>query len=952
MRCLAVATLLFVTTASSAQQTPPRRDPVGPDRPLAEKLRSPRDTLQTLYYSVDVYDYFPALICDAVACLELCNSMPADSASAALLAVQAEAVLKSLDIPLGSVPFAPTGEAVTWSVPGEGKDPPMPVVLARGKDGLWRFDAKTVEAMPVMHRIITARQKDLLADRAALRENYTDARSTMKRFMSDAYTGNFAAAALALDLSRLSTTERRERGPALAQMLAFVLQRRGYAYSQLLPNNPTAPAFTWHADADGRITLDRIRYPEGKDAWQFNRYTVANLPRMYAAAQRAAPDARYVRLGLVIPPLQADGSAAAAAKRPTTVPERLGSPRALVRSFFKAMDTAETSDERLTEALDCMDLGAIPDADRRALGATQAGKLEAILRALQLDIAGIPDAWDAPSTTLSDARGLKVDLTRQKDGCWRFTESTVTRIPELFAKLTPKERADRERSGQFDSARDTVVTLIDATHRDEYARAARCLDLSDYLPGAQAEIGRVLAYKLKFILDRTGRIYPQEVPDDPDGARYSLYRGPLGRIVLGKKADGPRKNAWLFTSETVDQIEPMYRAVADRPPDPSLADVPEAQRGADFWEVPGLWLRQRLPAVAQMPLGPFDAYQWGGLILAITLSGCIAHLIISRFHCMAAWILRKSGSNLTTGYVSEKLRPLTFLAGLWMLFNVLTLLDLPTDLLDGVLALKKFLLAGLFGWLGCRLVDLILAIYSGTEMLKPHRSLGDMIAPVTVRAAKSAVVLCVVVYVIYQVGQRDLLGRFLTGLGVAGLAISLAAQDALKSFFGTLLLIGERSFKIGDRIIVGGLEGVVEQVGFRSTRLRTGEDSLLTIPNSVIANASIDNMGVRSFRRFKATVLLHYRTPIERVTALRDRLEHWLSEHPGVRPGKTDVAIQKLADNGVELSLSLYLAAADSTAEHRLRDEINVEVLRAAAEEGVGLAAAGAPPAALVAKAA
>ena len=72
-----------------------------------------------------------------------------------------------------------------------------------------------------------------------------------------------------------------------------------------------------------------------------------------------------------------------------------------------------------------------------------------------------------------------------------------------------------------------------------------------------------------------------------------------------------------------------------------------------------------------------------------------------------------------------------------------------------------------------------------------------------------------------------------------------------------------------------------------------------------------------------------------------------------MRPGKHRRAlIQKLADNGVELSLSLYLAAADGAAEHRLRDEINVEVLRAAAEEGVGLAAAGPPPAAVVAKAA
>src|SRR5439155_10628988 len=135
-------------------------------------------------------------------------------------------------------------------------------------------------------------------------------------------------------------------------------------------------------------------------------------------------------------------------------------------------------------------------------------------------------------------------------------------------------------------------------------------------------------------------------------------------------------------------------------------------------------------------------------------------------------------------------------------------------------------------WFGLRLIDLVMAVYINSEFLKPHRSLGDMIVPVTMRLTKGITLIVVATYVVYQIGQGDMLGRFLTGLGVAGLAASLAAQDALKSFFGTLLLIGERSFKIGDRIIVGGQEGVVEQVGFRSTRLRTPEDSLLTIPNS------------------------------------------------------------------------------------------------------------------------
>jgi len=118
-----------------------------------------------------------------------------------------------------------------------------------------------------------------------------------------------------------------------------------------------------------------------------------------------------------------------------------------------------------------------------------------------------------------------------------------------------------------------------------------------------------------------------------------------------------------------------------------------------------------------------------------------------------------------------------------------------------------------------------------------------MIIPVSMRISKLVVILVVATYMVYQIGHIDLLTRFLTGLGVAGLAASLAAQDALKSFFGTLLLIGERAFKIGDRINVAGKEGVVEQVGFRATRLHTAEGSVVNIPKAVIASVPIDNMG-------------------------------------------------------------------------------------------------------------
>lgn len=812
------------------------------ERPLTEKLRSPRDTLQTLYYAVDVYDYEPSIIADAVACLDLGDSMPPDSASAALLAVQLESILTNLEIPLAGVPDRADSEPIIFKLP-EDRTKSRDLTMRRGSDGLWRFDRATVDAIPAMQSISLSRQKNLQSERLLLREAYTDPRATMRRFLADALAGDFAAAAKALDLSALSSADRRDRGPALAQQLAFVLQRRGYTYTQMLSDNPNGPPFTWHADRDGRIILERVHPAEGKDAWLFSRLTVNHVPQMYAAAQNAQPDLKFVRLGRVVPPLPADGRTTNLRERPKTVPPRQGSPRAVLKAFFRTMDDADTNDSRLADALPFLDLGAIPPADQKTLGGRLAVQLEAVLRKLQIDLATIPEDWDASTVVLGENRGLKVEISRGRDGIWRFNEATVAQMPVLFDKLGARDRADRENFAQFDTARDTVVTFLNSVNQGDLDLAGRCLDLADFNGGARDEIGPVLAAKLKYVIDRMGRVYVQEVPDEPEGPRYVVKTGEFGKVVVARRSAEPRKGSWLFTPETVAQIERMFRDARNTPVDRSLGKRANIRHEPLPAEAPGVWLRLRMPPWALTHFAGLDAYQWIGLFAAATVSWWIARAGKSIVHRLVSWSLHASGSRLTTSYVASKLKPVTWIMAFWIAFQLLETLDLPVNVLNDVLPFKKFLLAGLLGWLGCRIIDLTQAVYADSELLRPHRSLGDMIAPVTVRAAKTIVVLLVATYVIYQVGQGDLLGRFLTGLGVAGLAASLAAQDALKSFFGTLLLIGERSFKIGDRIIVGNQDGIVEQVGFRSTRLRTANGSVLTMPNSTIASAAIDNRG-------------------------------------------------------------------------------------------------------------
>src|SRR5262249_33783454 len=280
----------------------------------------------------------------------------------------------------------------------------------------------------------------------------------------------------------------------------------------------------------------------------------------------------------------------------------------------------------------------------------------------------------------------------------------------------------------------------------------------------------VLALKLKYVLDRIGRIYAQEVPDRPDGPRYVLYRGELGRIAVDRRVNDPDKGLWQFTPETVKQIERMFLAVSGRPVDESQQDNSQALAAPRFQDAPGVWLRLKLPAWAQARLGALALYQWLGVCLAALagwLGARLTLLIVSR---VAAGLLRRGGSELSVTFVASALRPLTWLAAAWAFFLLLSGLDLPVAAAGTIFAAEKFILAGLAGWLGLRLIDLSMGIYTNTEALRPHRNLGDLIVPVSVRLGKGGVILVVATYVVYQIGEGEVLGRVGTRPGGAGLA--------------------------------------------------------------------------------------------------------------------------------------------------------------------------------------
>ena len=896
-----------------------------------------------MYFAISGYDRSPGLIANAIDCLDLTALDPAmRERDAALLAHQLEFILNRQAIPLYSESPIGRTERTAWCwtrwpvsrsfwpdrPTADGGSTPRP---SGGSGG--GFHGK----------LASVGEHQAQEGRAAMAEGRTDPSATMRSFAGAAMgRRDFAAAARCLDLRDVPPKLRASEGAQLARELAFVMQRCGFLFSQEVPNHPDGYRYVWHSNHRGRIMLERVRMPEGRDAWLFSRGTLRNLDALVENHRATAPDPRYATIGVVIGEDVLAAGKDAKVPAPAGVPEELGSPRKALRSFFQSMDELEFDADQSEKLLACLDLGAIPPEDRAGIGLRLAAKLEAVLRRLNVELVTVADTWEADPLVLGRDTEWQVTLARGNDGAWRFDRETVSRVSDMFERLTPEEKSARERRSNFHSAQQTMRTLIHASNAGDLALAARCLEELDGVPqGARSELGPILACKLKYVLDRIGRIVLEEIPSEADGPRYYFHRSTLGRIDLVRSAEGARVGDWLFSRETVAQIEEMFLVAFDHRLAPGLSPDRGIRAGLSPGLVPSLWLRSRLPAWLRGRVAGLEVYQWIGLIVALAGCGIASWLGLRVLERVAQFALFRGGFVLDRAVLALKMRPLALQLGLWCVYLQIRLLDLPMAVVGMAIPAVKVAWIGLMGWAAFGLVDLAMILYGRSERLHDRRSLSDMIVPTAANGLKLFVFLFAISWQVYLVGSHETLTQLLAGLGLIGLAASLAAQDTLKNFFGTLLLIGEHPFRIGERISVQGSEGVVESVGFRSTRVRTSEDSLLTIPNSVMASALIDNRATRTCRRFRTVVALDYGAPIDKVIAMRDGLRAFALAQPRFVPDKVEIHIVGLGVNGVELLVQAYFRVASTSEELACSDLLSREILEQARRLGIDVATAG-----------
>ena len=182
------------------------------------------------------------------------------------------------------------------------------------------------------------------------------------------------------------------------------------------------------------------------------------------------------------------------------------------------------------------------------------------------------------------------------------------------------------------------------------------------------------------------------------------------------------------------------------------------------------------------------------------------------------------------------------------------------------------------------------------------------------------------------------LNGLVAGLGIGGVIVTLAAQDTAKNLFGGLVIFLDKPFIVGDWIEMSPFEGTVEDITFRSTRIRTFENSLVNIPNSVISNSSIINWSKMEKRRYKTNLCIQIDTPLEKIQKFQARVKEMLQEREAIYDDSIIVKFDEIKDNGINILVYSYTNSVDYSSYLAEKENINCKIMKILREENIELA--------------
>ena len=461
----------------------------------------------------------------------------------------------------------------------------------------------------------------------------------------------------------------------------------------------------------------------------------------------------------------------------------------------------------------------------------------------------------------------------------------------------------------------TILTHLGYLQEDSYypSIAAKVFD-----PGEVEESEAIkLAIKLKQVLDGQGIFI--EMDDLPRKKDYvdSVTNRP--RYYLTKKYPGlyleKRGQRWYYSSRTISSIEGWHKQVYPL--------------GLDK-------LLEVLPSFGTVKIIGLHLWQLLG-ILIITLASFIFHKLFTLlFEKLIIQLLLKFGyRKLANEIIVPVAKPISFLVIFPLLILLVPVLQLPITMNKYVILILKAVWPVFAIVFFYRLVD-IFSFYFAKMAEKTESTLDDQLVPLIRKVLKTFVVVVGGLFILDNL-EFDITG-LIAGISIGGLAFALAAQDTIKNFFGSLMIFVDRPFQVGDWITSGDVDGTVEEVGFRSTRIRTFRNSVMYIPNGVITNRMIDNHGLRKYRRFMTRIALTYDTPPELIEAFVQGLKELVKDHPNTRKDYYEIHFNDMGDSSLDVLFYIFFKVPSWSDELQSRHEVLLEIVKLADRLGVNFA--------------
>ncbi len=428
-----------------------------------------------------------------------------------------------------------------------------------------------------------------------------------------------------------------------------------------------------------------------------------------------------------------------------------------------------------------------------------------------------------------------------------------------------------------------------------------------------------LAQKLKEIYDGSG--FYVELADIPDHPNYvdSVDSRPIYRI---NQKQFPqiflikRNNQWLYSQQTVTSIDNIHRKIYPL--------------GSDF-------LRKNLPSGFRKTLFGLELWQYIGILLVLFLT----YILYSFFRNVSSILIKKLIPLVRdfTAISVDKVEPVANAASLLIVAviasTLIPQLTLPPEISAFVVNLFKVIIPLLIIVVLFRLIDLIAMLSKGLAS-KTDTTMDDQLIPLLKKLIKFVIGTFGIIFILGNIGVD--VTALLAGVSIGGLAVALAAQDTVKNLIGSLTIFVDQPFKIGEFIVTDKVTGSVEEVGIRSTRIRALDGATVSIPNGELANLTVTNHSIRTYRRYSTDLTVSYDTTPEKMEQFVADVKEIINTHPKTRTQSTIVHFYEMGDSALKIFVAIISELTDYGEWLLARQEIFLAIMRKAEELGISFA--------------